>query len=323
MLQSSSGRKWKKCETTLLFIAMHYRGYVTFNLDPPKIGSPRNEFFWNIWTHSENFVPTVDQPRQGKSVLVNDHEVTTKDISGVHRGIFRKLSDWFSSVCLGWPYAAFTKIIAQCTRGIECSVRFRWEWGLYNCVLLNLRTWKVSRTSLTLLDKPLVQICKWNMFRVYVFSSVWGGPNFSAGVHILQKNKFRGVLIYQKISSGGNQFWGVHFYHDRYASLEVKGRWGLLLPPCLLITAVQQPGTSSPPSRLKRSSTGVIWMCKASFTNNSCPLPWSNTVVSSQWIGWWCSHACSATAEFSIIPLSQASRCSFSLVSSLRLVSPM
>ena len=34
-------------------------------------------------------------------------------------------------------------------------------------------------------------------------------------------------------------------------------------------------------------------------------------------------HACSATADFSIIPLSQASQCSFSLVSSLRLVSPM
>ena len=101
-------------------------------------------------------------------------------------------------------------------------------------------------------------------------------------------------------------------------SLEVKGWLGLLLPPCLLITAVQQPGTSSPPSQLKRSSTGVIWMCKASFTNNSCSLPWSSMVVSSQWIGWWCSHACSATADFSIIPLSQASRCSFSLVSNLR-----
>ena len=65
---------------------------------------------------SEFEPPTVDQPIRSKSVLVNDHEVTTKDISGVHRGIFRKLSDWFSSVCLGWPYAAFTKIIAQCTR---------------------------------------------------------------------------------------------------------------------------------------------------------------------------------------------------------------
>ena len=45
-------------------------------------------------------VPTVDQPDQGKSVHVNGHEVTTNDISGVHRGISRKLSDWFSSVCL-------------------------------------------------------------------------------------------------------------------------------------------------------------------------------------------------------------------------------
>ena len=106
-------------------------------------------------------------------------------------------------------------------------------------------------------------------------------------------------------------------------SLEVKGWWGLVLPPCLLITAVQQPGTSSPPSRLKHSSTGLIRMCRASFTNSSCPLPWSSMVVSSQWIRWWFSHACSATADFSIIPLSQASRCSFNLVSSLRLVSPM
>ena len=96
----------------------------------------------------------------------------------------------------------------------------------------------------------------------------------------------------------------IAMHYRGYTSLEVKGRWGLLLPPCLLIIAVQQPGTSSPPSRLKRSSTGVILMCKSSFTNNSCPLPWSSTVVSSQLIGWWCSHACSATADFSIIPFS-------------------
>ena len=40
--------------------------------------------------------------------------------------------------------------------------------------------------------------------------------------------------------------------------MEVKGQWGLLLPPGLLITEVQQPGTSSPPSWLKRSSEGII-----------------------------------------------------------------
>ena len=102
----------------------------------------------------------------------------------------------------------------------------------------------------------------------------------------------------------------VHYWG--YTSLEVKGWWGLLFPYCLHNTAVQQPGTSSPPSWLKRSSKGIIWVCRASFTNSSCPLPWFSTVVSSQWIGWWLSHACSATADFSITPLSQASRCSVS-----------
>ena len=36
----------------------------------------------------------------------------------------------------------------------------------------------------------------------YIISSLGGGPNFSEGIHILQENEFRGVLIYQKISSG-------------------------------------------------------------------------------------------------------------------------
>ena len=81
-----------------------------------------------------------------------------------------------------------------------------------------------------------------------------------------------------------------------------------IAPPYLLITVVQQPRTSSPPSQLKRSSTGVIWMCRASFTNSSCPLLWSGMVVSSQWIGSWFSLTCSDTADFYIIPLLQASR---------------
>ena len=76
--------------------------------------------------------------------------------------------------------------------------------------------------------------------------------------------------------------------------MEVKGEWGLLHPPCLLITVVP----CSPPSQLKRSFAGVIWMCRASFTNSSCPLPWSSMVVSSQWIRWWFSHTCSVTAAF-------------------------
>ena len=106
---------------------------------PPKIGSPPGtnflDPFWKI-------VPSVDQPHQGKSVHVDGHEVTNKGISGVHRGLFRKLSGWFSSLCLGWPYAAFTKIIVQCTwmqHAVLPGTR------LVHCVLLNLHTWIVPR----------------------------------------------------------------------------------------------------------------------------------------------------------------------------------
>ena len=41
-------------------------------------------------------------------------------------------------------------------------------------------------------------------------------------------------------------------------SFEVKGQCRLLLPPCLIIMVVQQPGTSSPPSQLKLV---LLWGC--------------------------------------------------------------
>jgi len=92
-----------------------------------------------------------------------------------------------------------------------------------------------------------------------------------------------------------------HTLYWGWASSEVKGWWWLHLPPSLLITAVQQLRTSSSLSQLKHSCEGVIWMCRASFTNSSCPLLWSSTVVSSQWMRWLFPHACCATANFSII----------------------
>ena len=69
---------------------------------------------------------------------VNGHEVTTKDINGVHSGIFRKLGDWFSSVCLDWPYAAFTKIIVKCTHNQMQGV-VPPGMRVVHCVLLNLQ----------------------------------------------------------------------------------------------------------------------------------------------------------------------------------------
>ena len=86
----------------------------------------------------------------------------------------------------------------------------------------------------------------------------------------------------------------IYMHYWGYTSLEVKGRCWLLLPPCFLITAVHQPGNSSPPSRLKRSSESVIWMCRASFTiNSSCPLPYGPALWSlpSGLDGDSCTHA--------------------------------
>ena len=76
----------------------------------------------------------------------------------------------------------------------------------------------------------------------------------------------------------------------------------------------QQPGTSRPTSWL-RSSFAAVWMWRAFFSwSSGSPGQVNHSVVSSHLMGWWCVQACSAMADFSSIPLQQASRCSFILV---------
>ena len=99
--------------------------------------------------------------------------------------------------------------------------------------------------------------------------------------------------------------------------------WPRSVVSCLLSVVSQQLGTSSPMSRLRSSSVDV-WMWRAFFSWSSLGLPArSITLVFCHLMGWWCSQACSATADFSSIPLQQASWCSFIFVSSLLVVSPM
>ena len=71
------------------------------------------------------------------------------------------------------------------------------------------------------------------------------------------------VVIRAKVKKCEQTLLFIAMHYWGYTSLEVEGWWGLLLPLYLLITTVQQPGTSSPPSWLKCSSEGVIWMCRA------------------------------------------------------------
>ena len=88
--------------------------------------------------------------------------------------------------------------------------------------------------------------------------------------------------------------------------------------------AIQHPGTSKPSSRLKRPPAIVIWICNASFSSSSLnPLARSITFIPFQSMECWLFHTCSAIVDLTVSPLLQASQCSLTLVSSLRLVSPM
>ena len=95
-------------------------------------------------------------------------------------------------------------------------------------------------------------------------------------------------------------------------------------PPICFIVAVQQPGSSNPSSLLKRWSEGVMRICRASLIFSSLVLlAWSMMVVSPHLMTCWVFQECSATADVSVSAFLCASLCSFSLVSSLRVVSPM
>ena len=79
------------------------------------------------------------------------------------------------------------------------------------------------------------------------------------------------------------------FYTDtllHYQRSKVNDELLLLLSP--LITATSRP------SWLEHFPEGVIWMCTASFNSSSHPLPFSNSSVSSHWIGCYCNVELSA-----------------------------
>ena len=116
--------------------------------------------------------------------------------------------------------------------------------------------------------------------------------------------------------------WVVSIYkHAHNQTVSRTRAWLQSVVSCLLRAVSQQPGTSSAMSQLRSSSVDV-WMWRASFSWSSLGLlARSITLVSAHLMGWWRSQACSATADFSSIPLQQASWCSFLLVPSLLVVS--
>ena len=87
--------------------------------------------------------------------------------------------------------------------------------------------------------------------------------NFTANCHILQSSfGLKWTLLFK-------------YSHALVRIHVIGGQRSVRVVPLfrLLFMAVQQKGTSSPPSWLKCSSGNVIWICRTSFTNSSCPLP--------------------------------------------------
>lgn len=104
-------------------------------------------------------------------------------------------------------------------------------------------------------------------------------------------------------------YWG-------YTSLEVRDQWGY----CSSLPASLSQWSSNQRLPVLHLVEVLLWGCHLDVLGllHQQLLPSAEiTLVLSQWIWWWFSHACSTTADFSIVPLLQASRCSFSLVSSL------
>ena len=107
-----------------------------------------------------------------------------------------------------------------------------------HCVLLNWQAWVVSRNLRNLPTYAtgpnfVNEICSRGLH--YIATRRWskffrGSPYFAV--------TFRRVLIFRKISYGGNQFWGVHFYHDMYFSSAVSRGTGLFSSFTRLLQAV-------------------------------------------------------------------------------------
>ena len=113
---------------------------------PLKLVPLGTNFFWNIRTHSEKFVPTIGQPHKWKSV-------TTKDIGGVHSCISRKINHECASaggevegvwttVCIASTWRKFFFSIIIFCNMVDCAFVKKFtkqkKYLLYSMLLLHI-----------------------------------------------------------------------------------------------------------------------------------------------------------------------------------------
>ena len=129
-----------------------------------------------IWTHSEKFVSAIDQPHQGKSVHVNSHKVTTKDISSPQRISYPE-TEWLGFISI--PRLALRRVHKSiCAVYMELNATCSYA-GNEACTLCadELACLNIFHNN----NPPRwamhwSKFCKWNRS---TFSSVWGAKSFS------------------------------------------------------------------------------------------------------------------------------------------------
>ena len=179
---------------------------VMFNLDPPKLVPPitnfpgGNQFFWNIWIHSETFVPTIGQPHESKSVttLVEFRVAYLENYC-------------FSWVCLSSPMQRSKRVFvtnhAQCRRKLSVACGHEWDYSTLCAAELT------GLSSSQKAQKPSYirhwsKFWKWNMFQGlhYFICGRWskyfsGSPYFAPRLQRPERNYFRSWLQHRHESS--------------------------------------------------------------------------------------------------------------------------
>ena len=128
-------------------------------------------------------------------------------------------------------------------------------------------------------------------------------------VHTTQRNSLYTWTLYLMVC----QFAGG-------SSAGVTGSCGLVqlvLASCFLRAAIQHPVIPGLVSLLRHSSSGTMWMWMASLSGSSPGRLGLSVTVFSHLMEWWSFQTCSNTADFSRVPLWQASRCSLSFTQEL------
>ena len=213
---------------------------------PLKLVRPRNGFFRNIWAHSEKFVTTTGQLPEGKSV-------TTKNISGVHSGMSRKVNDCFSWISLSGPTAfEMCDCHKLCTVYDETELVCSREWNYTTlCVAeqMGLSSFQKPQKLPPYTTGP--DFASEIRFRVYIIQS------FGKWSKFFRESPYSALKKFQ----GGTNFGGSIFTMTNLLGWSGNGSWSLV--------------------------DGWVFTCNPVWGNWISTVDWISMSASKIWIMYW------------------------------------